>query len=302
MPKLGEYKWLLNTAFFLYGSVDDARRGKRAGGTGFLVAFPSERWPDHLHHVYGVTNWHNPCRVGASVLRVNSVSGPPEIVDRDPSEWHFVPGPQGYDIAVIALDDVLNPKLHRVDALGPSFFLSADDIKKLQIDAAEDVFMLGRFIDYDGIEVNEPSVRFGNISIMQAPIEQPNGCRRPSHVIDMHSRTGYSGSPVFVYRTPGAIFAKANTIMGGGHILKLLGVHWGQFPERWEVKHNEMRSSSEEGWPPAPIIREGEYVKGLSGMTCVCPAAAIMEVLNLPNLNKLRKEQERRWAEKLFSK
>lgn len=294
MPKLGEYKWLLDIAFFLYETREDAEKGENAGGTGFLVAVPSERWPDHLHHIYGVTNWHNPCRFGASVIRVNSKSGPPDIIERDPSEWYFIPGPHGYDVAVVPLDDVLRPNRHKVEALGPSLFLTPEDISHLEINAAEDVFMLGRFIDYDGIEVNEPSLRFGHISIMAAAIEQPNGCRHTSHVIDMHSRTGYSGSPVFVYRTAGAIFARPNTIMGGGHTLKLLGIHWGQFPEQWEIADGESPKSE-----AASLITTGKYVKGLSGMTCVCPATSIMEVLQMPSLKKQRQEQEKIWAKRL---
>src|ERR1700730_10815269 len=49
------------------------------------------------------------------------------------------------------------------------------------------------------------AARFGNISLLasdDAPIEQPNQQRRPSHIFDMRSRPGFSGSPVFVYRTP----------------------------------------------------------------------------------------------------
>jgi len=279
MPKLGEYEWLLDTAFFLYPTVDDAKRGTKAGGTGFLIAIPSERWPDDYHHVYGVTNWHV-VESDSRVIRINRKSAAPAAFERTPSDWHFVPGPHGYDVAVTPL--ALSPDEHRVAALGPTFFLTDDDVVKHEINAGEDVFMLGRFVDYDGIEVNEPSLRFGNISIMRAPIEQPNGCQRTSFVLDMHSRTGYSGSPVFVYRTTGSIFAKPNTIMGGGHLLKLLGVHWGQFPERWEFA--DARDSSS--------ITKGKYVTGFSGMTCVCPAVAIREVLELPELRRMRSQIE----------
>jgi hypothetical protein len=52
----------------------------------------------------------------------------------------------------------------------------------------------------------------------------------------MHSRTGYSGSPVFVYRTSNtnldAIFKDRVEAGSPGDIfIYLLGIHCGQFPE-----------------------------------------------------------------------
>jgi hypothetical protein len=72
-----------------------------------------------------------------------------------------------------------------------------------QIGPGDDVFMVGRFIDHDGGNKNRPALRFGNISIDPTPIMQDNGVRVPAYCVDLHSRTGFSGSPVFVYRTPG---------------------------------------------------------------------------------------------------
>ena len=94
-----------------------------------------------------------------------------------------------------------------------SWFLTDKDIEDAEINAGEDVFMLGRFIDYDGVEANVPSMRFGNLSMMEAHVPQPtpSGFSGASYVVDMHSRTGYSGSPVYIYRTIGSLFA------GKGH-------------------------------------------------------------------------------------
>lgn len=83
--------------------------------------------------------------------------------------------------------------------------------------------------------------------------------------------------------------------------MKLLGVHWGQFPEAWELKqhHAQSEPQAKGDWEEASIIREGEYVQGLSGMTCVCPASAITEVLNTPSLKKQREEQQEAWAREI---
>jgi len=40
------------------------------------------------------------------------------------------------------------------------------------------------------------------------------------------------------------------------------------------------------------LIVEGDYIKGLSGMTCVVPAWDILEVLNAPELVEKRNHIE----------
>src|SRR5271170_5484166 len=95
----------------------------------------------------------------------------------------------------------------------------------LEIGPGEDVFMVGRFIDHDGKDANIPSVRFGNISTLPQPIEQPSGStNNKSFILDLHSRTGYSGSPVFVYRTPGSDLTTHHIMAGpAGHFVLFLG-------------------------------------------------------------------------------
>ena len=134
-------------------------------------------------------------------------------------------------------------------------------------------------------------------------------CRREG----MHSRTGFSGSPVFVYRTFGSDltlwdesfdsievvfdhleiepnrFGRPNSVSGRisgshgrikpRHMFKFLGIHWGHFPEEWELKDGKKLKESRTG-----LIVDGAYVKGLSGMTCVIPSWQIMEVLDMPKL------------------
>ena len=179
--------------------------------------------------------------------------------------------------------------------------LTEQQEREQDINAAEDVFMVGRFVDYDGAETSTPSFRFGNISILDAKIEQETGFRGRSVVVDMHSRTGYSGSPVFVYRTAGSRFIDPGLFVGGGHTLAILGIHWGQFPERWEIKDkssNSTKSAAEQ----ASLIKDGKYVDGLSGMTCVVPAAAIIKLLDHPELKAMRDQNEQMIAPQMALK
>jgi hypothetical protein len=126
-----------------------------------------------------------------------------------------------------------------------------------------------------------------------------------SYCVDMHSRSGYSGSPVFVYRTPAGdleLTAKNATSAHSLHslgaaFLGLLGIHWGQFPESWPIEGR--RAVAGEAAQRGPLVLEGQSVKGVSGMTCVLPAAHIVEVLNMPVLRNARTQRDQELAEYL---
>jgi hypothetical protein len=291
MPKLDKYSALLRTVFFLYPTEADAIAGTNSGGTGFLVAVPSKRWPTQVQHVHGITNYHvavfNEEGRPSPVLRIARTNSPPQIVNLDPSNWFFKP--KSCDLAVTP------PLLFDRTGIAfldmQSFFLNEAEEKQIEVGPADDVFMIGRFVDYDGIETNSPALRFGHISIMDAKIKQHTGFFGRSIVVDMHSRSGFSGSPVFVYRTLGSYFLESqpgSILTGAGHTLKLLGMHWGQFPESWELKDKPQQSLRHQ----AALITEGKYVEGLSGMTCVIPASQIIDVFNAPDLVQMREQLE----------
>jgi hypothetical protein len=152
--------------------------------------------------------------------------------------------------------------------------------RRLSLGVGDNIFMLGRFVDHDGGAINRPAARFGNISVMPAPIEQPNKVRADAFCLDMHSRTGFSGSPVFVYRTIGDDLDEAAGNNGRPSMqsfLKFLGIHFGQFPEFLDVIDGSSKRIK---------------VRGASGMTCVLPAWNIREVLNLPKLRDRRDREE----------
>jgi hypothetical protein len=175
-------------------------------------------------------------------------------------------------------------------------FVTREKVESERLGPGEDVFMVGRFVDHDGGPVNKPAVRFGNISVMPTAIEQPTKTMADAFCIDVHSRSGYSGSPVFVYRTPGydlepRVAGSPTAILTAGvNYLGLLGIHFSQFKELWEV--TEQGKSAENAFRE-PLITTGKYIQGLSGMTCVLPAWTILEILNLPKLKRLRAEHER---------
>jgi len=288
---------VLSSTFYLYPSVEAAKAGDKFGGTGFFVAYPTG-FPEAPSLLYAVTNWHVAVRSGCSVMRVNTLHGGVDIFDFDPSEWEFPPG--GPDLAVMPHRKLgVRESVHQIVAIHLDMFLSRSDVPNLEINPGEDIFMVGRFVDHDGAASNVPSARFGNISVMPQELLQPTGGRFESFVLDVHSRTGYSGSPVFVYRTfgsdltTGEINTEQLTILGTisarpfDHFVKLLGLHWGQFPERWEIKNKEKRTI-----PPEAVLEQGDerYIEGMSGMTLAIPAWDIRDFLDVPKLVNERAE------------
>jgi hypothetical protein len=299
MPRIPQN--IINGVFYLYRDRADALAGLNPGGTGFIVQYTGVGV--FSTHYYGVTNHHVACRDGFSVIRINTKDGGTDIIDLGPEQWEFLPG--RYDVAVVPL--TLDPNLHEIAAVGTHMFEEPDSERRSMggndIGVGEDVFMVGLFVDHDGVTVNVPSARFGNISMMPNPlatIEQPTGYKGISFVVDMHSRTGFSGSPVYVFRTfgsdltndffghefesliirdSGGSFGKSGR-MRVRNYFKLLGIHWGQFPERWELSDKSRLEETRK----AGLITDGRYVEGMSGMTCVIPAWQICEVLDMPKL------------------
>ena len=325
MPRIPQT--IIDSVFYLYENKSDAEKGINPGGTGFIVSFRGAFDVDHYaNHYYAVTNWHVAVDRGYSVVRLNTIDGGTDILEFGPEEWDFIPSDA--DVAVLPID--LDPQTHRVNSISEHLFAHKEG--HYDIGVGDDVFMLGLFIDHDGVTTNIPKARFGNISMMpsiDAPVLQPTRYNGESYIVDLHSRTGFSGSPVFVYRTPlsgisgdwssehfmrearlfGRInvadidrqFKPANTherklqipkelniqLSVQGSVFFFLGIHWGQFPEEWEVKNLKTLEESRK----SELIIEGAYVKGNSGMTCVIPSWKVYEVLNMPKLKAQRDER-----------
>lgn len=241
---------------------------------------------EHEFHSFGVTNWHVAVRDGCSVMRFNKDGGGVDIVERHPSEWIF--RPKWHDLAIIGLPLV---EEHVYTAVSSYMLLTQEDADQLGIGPGAHIFMVGRFVDHDGRSTNLPSVRFGHISVMPVTgIKQPTNASVESYVLDVHSRTGYSGSPVFVYRTPGTDLRHTNIVTGpGANFVQLLGVHWGQFAEKWRLTASgKVKASSAS---PRRFIGEAD-IDGLSGMTCAVPSWAVLELLDDPRAKAFIDTQE----------
>jgi hypothetical protein len=302
MPKL--LPTIAESVFFLFGRDPETNEIRGPRGTGFLVARESKRLPGELHY-YGVTNWHVACR-GASIVRLNTIDGRSRLIEFDPADWQFIPG---HDIAAVDLDYLLDPTRDQIKHNNEDGFVTADGIKKLEIGPGEDTFMSGLFVSHGSADRNVPAMRFGNLSMLasdDAPVELATGASLPCHLVDMRSRTGFSGSPVFVYRSLDSDLSKWND---GGLVLdmmsptflSLLGIHCGQFWDTMEVRKSKPTRNKRAERVGDPIS-EGDKLEIQSSMTIVLPAWRITELLDLEVFEIARQKRddgrEKRWEKR----
>jgi len=278
---------MFTTTFYLLRINPKTGKTGDPCGTGVFIGVPSEKFPEKMA-VYAVTAKHAIDK-GASIIRINAArqlpgQAEPDIFTRplefEPHEWSFIPG--GDDVAAIEVTSAFN----RNDLIRtvPIFDLATPAVvKTLSITAGEDIFMLGLFTDSPGVSFNSPCARFGNLSQIahpDHPIKQGHGFKHPSHITDMHSRPGFSGSPVFIYRTPDqdlVRIAGARTDKNAPTptaFVKLLGIHSAQFKERAETA-------------------KGTKLTIPSSMAIIVPAEAVEKLLNSPRFVEARRMRDR---------
>lgn len=297
MPRIPDAEKLV---CFLYKNKDDAKHGIKSGATGFVVGVPFKKVGSHVPkdacHYYIVTCDHvvdrfdNAMHVGSTVVRVSSKKGGSSIIKNLPvKNWV---SDKNNDIAVCPID--LEGTDCDVSIIQLSMTVTKEQIEQADIGLGDDLFMVGRFVDHPSISVNEPVARFGSISRI---VKKENSEEIESYYADMHSRTGFSGSPVIVYRTPGSnlknIFEekddnkkyKASKLS----FILLLGIHRGSFPEEWEVHRNIAKKGKPQEWEKD----ENLITKGASGLSRVIPAQYLYNLLmNDDDLKTMRKEKE----------
>ena len=269
---------------FLYATREQAeRRDPNCGGTGFIVG-RGVSGPDgkHINHTpYIVSNRHVVHEGSACVALINNSGGSSaEIVDIDQNDW--IAHPDREDIAAVALGPYMTPTMQRA-FICENHFVKHEEIKAFDIGGGDDVFMIGRFVGLDQGGVVTPATRMGSISIADAPLYVGQGQYQDSFAVEMRSRGGFSGSPVFVYRAetgkmpgrvspemlgktpvdapflPGGVFDPRAIFQAG--MIKLLGVNWGYIT-----------------LPNEPPETNNTYMNG------VVPAWKVIELLNEPKL------------------
>jgi hypothetical protein len=275
MPRIpGE---LLDAVFYLYPSPEAARAGSAAGGTGVFVGVDIPEVPG-ASMFYACSNKHVVGDSGCSVIRVNRTDGGVHVFDYDPAQWFFDPH---NDLAVAPLRPAETIKLRVIHR---NMFVSQEEIRdKDAIGPGEEIFMTGRFINHDGNLINTPSVRFGHLSMMPSSIRHPAGYDQESFAVEMLSRPGYSGSPVYVYQTPYDL--RTGNMSIGPTYMKLLGINWGFIADPAEVKE-ELVTAQHSTASGQKTVR---YVPMNTGMNGVVPAWHLLRFLETGPVMEARK-------------
>lgn len=302
---------VLDSSLYLYASTQAAQEGSTAGGSGFLVHFPLSIDP-HLVQVYVVTNKHV-LDAGFGVLRFNKTGGGIETIETQREQW--TRHPDGLDVEVMPFDPMTNLKWN---SLPVSMFVNSEILSIYNIGIGDDAFVVGRLVNHEGRQRNAPIVRFGTIALMadpQEPIRTGMG-EQEAFLVECRSLSGFSGSPVFL-TTSQDYFDEAaqrvtehrQTLMGytpspeekarfrtnlisGTHGPWLLGIDCGHIPHWSKVRHFDSETGTMDG--DTELRAEAN-----SGIAVVLPAWQIMTVLSDPELVKLRKEEERKFAREM---
>jgi hypothetical protein len=284
MPPIEES--VLDCVFYLYPSIESAVAGEGVGGTGFLVGVPSEQHKD-IAYLYAVTNRHVACE-GFPVIRLNTQYGDTEPVPLTVRHWRS--HDDGDDIAIAHLGGIDSTRF-RFTIIPQRMFLTEASVREQNIRPGDECFMVGRFIGHEGRQRNQPSVRFGNISMMPLePVRHDDGKDHFVFFVETRSLAGFSGSPVFVYFNPQR---QSNILrIGPQPDPWLLGVDVGVMPITepvFIVDDDGEIVKDEEGKPQSSHL----IAQANSGQMAVVPTWKLAELLQYPEFVMARKTSDK---------
>jgi hypothetical protein len=304
---------LLNCVVFVGQTVQSGSvESVYLGGTGFIVSFPSERFPGS-DHLYLVTAKHVVDELAGRrvCFRLNSADQNQYLLipAADRLRWWFHPDkPDSVDVAVTPWRATRHPTSDKIvgnpfgpvanfGAVPPPMFVNDQVINDYHIGPGDEVVIIGLFTKLEGKSKNHPIVRIGNLAMMpddyipRVKIGNWVG-ESPGYLIEARSIGGLSGSPVFV-RVSAAKEERCPytnqpfPFLGTGPSF-LLGLTHGHWSIKAEDK-NEVRFNT--------TATEDRVNMGIA---IVVPAYKILEVLNHPELvaDRRRAEEEVASADK----
>lgn len=279
MPRIAEN--LDRCVFFLFGHSPKTGQLIGPGATGFFVGKSSESL-DYISHIYAVTNRH--VVANWSCIRVNEEDHKTRLLEFDPSEWIWS---DTDDLAALDVTDffpsdphTLQPH-HQISWVHDFQLTSKESAWSRDIGIGDQIVMLGLFTDHSGSKRNVPVGRFGLLSATpddDVPVRLWEGDMhaRPAYLGDMRSRSGFSGSPVWVWRTPYddmnevGLNGLAQRFNPRNTLFSLLGVHRGQFKEQTIVTYVDAERP----------LKSGDSIDIASSMTVIVPAWEVASLLD----------------------
>lgn len=305
MPRIADA--YIDSAVYIYSTVEDAEIGKGVGGSGFLVHVPF-RETENMQQTYVVTNRHVVYQTATPVIRLCRIDG--SAFGYVTEQEHWTVHPDGDDVAVMPIP--LDPTKVRRMSIGPDRFVTKQLIEDEDIGIGDDTIMIGRFIGHDGRQRNTPAVRFGNIAMMpHEKIKTSTGFEQESFLVELRSMPGYSGSAVYIY-SPNAIYDMSTKRSGRDMAelsdFNLFGpnaqqhIHLADLkmtpkgPYLLGIDFSHLNRNSPVYNAAAHLHPENLFVRENTGMAGVVPAWRIADILYSDVLTAARQELEERLA------
>ena len=261
-------------------------------GTGFLVSVPDSRLPKDREFGYLVTNRHVAQAIeqdaqGACISHevqqtyvTMNLKDPTNgnRTDREPLQmsplvhWYF-PKDEGVDLAVIPFAPT-----DRYDAvpLSSETFITSETLEKQNIVPGDRLLTAGFFYAYAGLHEIQPILREGVLAMLPDGPMTTTTCKSGDICLaDIHITPGNSGSPIFVI--PALGLDSGEQLGGVPSFFGLLGVVSGYMQE---TSNLTLRASTT--WEAS--------VHANSGVSVVVPAQQLKDLLDSPELQRLRDE------------
>jgi hypothetical protein len=231
--------------------------------------------------IYAVTNRHV-LNQGFLVLRLNTRDAGVATVPTELTEWFF--HPDNDDVSARPLD---MGREHQWLAVNMKDFVTEEMVASNTVGVGDEVFMVGRLVTREGIQQNNPVVRFGHLSMMRDAIKrEDDGGRQESFLVECRSISGFSGSPVFVQPSPQGVahFGRLQIVPivapGAFEGVHLLGIDWCHIPLWKNVYQSDEKT---------PIGLRMEQNTGIAG---VVPAWRLAQILNHDTLVEQRRKED----------
>lgn len=225
MPRIS--KRLLDSVVYFYNP--DKGGEKHFCGSGIIVSIP---YADTVW-LCALTAAHVLNSIPYPDMRINTADGKSESYALDSANIHYS---EDYDLAIVNVQII--DENHDFNCIQSRDFLIRENYI-WQLSPGIDTFMVGRFSELDEPLKNDPCLRFGNVSSMPRPTRMERFHRAQDlYIVDMHSRPGYSGAPVYAYWPAGSldIGYLASDEVPQRPFWGLLGIHLGQIHESVQGK------------------------------------------------------------------
>ena len=260
MPRIPDQ--LLRAVAFVFPNADSAHTGKSAGGTAFFVR--RQLGLAEEQSCYLVTNTHV-AQASPRTIRFLDTTGATRHFDVPATGW--CSHPNGDDVSVTQVPREIAATAASLD--WAALAVTPARMVELNMGVGDEIFMLGRFLSREAVQLTQPLARFGSIAMMPGEfVRDGRGLEVEAFLVEMRSLSGFSGSPVFVYMGPGTYRGNGTMMPFYSETIGLVGVDTGHKATTSPV---ECRTVADD---------TGLFVALNSGVSIVAPVWRIAETID----------------------